>query len=845
MNDRGDAGRGSGDRRPYDFEGAAGGEARAFGAVGKPLRRVDGRAKVTAETLFADDLSLPGALHMKLVRSPVPHARIRGVDASRALALEGVRAVLTGKDFPVPFGILPVSQDEHALCLDRVRFVGDPVAAVVAVDEPTAEEAARRVAVDYEPLATIASPQEALATPEPRIHEYGDHGNVHKAVGFDFGDVPAALASSAHVFEDTFFYQGNTHLALEQHATLAYVDRDGRVTIASSTQTPHYLHRAAAKVLGLPPGRIRVVAQPQGGGFGGKTDPFNHEIVAARAALVTGRPVKISLTREEVFYCHRGRHPVLMRMRTGVSADGRILGHSVETLLDGGAYGSYGVASTFYTGALETVTYGMQRYRFRGCRTFSNKPPCGPKRGHGTPQPRFGLEVHVDRICERLGVDPVAWRIENAVAAGSLTANWLQVRTIGLVPCLEAVARASGWTERRGRLGRGRGLGVASSAYMCGAGLPIYFNDMPHSGVQLLLDRGGGVTAFCGSTEVGQGSDNVLALLVAEVLGLEPDDVRVVTGDTALGPVDLGSYSSRVTLMMGNAAVEAASRARDRLAAAAAVQLGIPASRAGFGGGRVFDVADPGHGIPFAQAVQLAESAGGTVGTVGSYRPPPPPGRYKGGGVGPSPAYSYSAAVVEVEADERTGIVRVVKVWVAHDIGRALNPVLVRGQVEGSVYMGLGEALMEEQAFRRLPPRLSSALVHQAPSMLEYKSLATLDMPEVETILIEDPEPNGPFGAKEVGQGPLLPIPPAVANAVHDALGVRVDEVPITPEKVLAALRSPARRYGPSTFPDVPWPEPLVVPPPWEGGDGNAVNEPRRSRRGPAAGPGTPEVTKP
>jgi len=813
----------------------------SFGAVGKPLRRVDGRAKVTGETRFADDLSMPGMLFMKLARASVPHARILEVDASRALAAEGVRAVLTGKEFPVPFGILPVSQDEHALCTDKVRFVGDPVAAVVAADELAAEEAARLVAVRYEPLPTIASPEEALATPEPRIHDHGDAGNVHKAVALDFGDVPGALASAEHVFEDHFFYQGSNHLALEQHATLAYLDPDGRVVIASSTQVPHYLHRAAARVLGLPPAGIRIIAQPQGGGFGGKTDLFGHEIVAAKAALITGRPVKISLTREEVFYCHRGRHPVRMRMRTGVGKDGRILGHSVETLLDGGAYGSYGVASTFYTGALETVTYRMERYRFRGCRTFTNKPPCGPKRGHGTPQPRFGLEVHLDKICERLGRDPAEWRIENAVEAGSLTANWMKVRTIGLKECLEAVVAASGWKQRFRRLGRGRGLGIASSAYMCGAGLPIYFNDMPHSGVQLLLDRGGGVTVSCGAAEVGQGSDNVLAVIVAEVLGLHPADVRVVTGDTALGPVDLGSYSSRVTLMMGNAAVEAATRARERLAAAAAARLEVPAERIGFGEGRVFDVSDPDRGLSFAEAVQRAEAAGGTVGTVGSYRPPPPPSRYKGGGVGPSPAYSYSAAVVEVEVDEATGVVRVAKVWIAHDIGRALNPVLVRGQVEGSVYMGLGEALMEEQEFRRLPPRLSRALVHQAPSMLEYKSPGTLDMPEVETILVEGPEPNGPFGAKEVGQGPLLPIPPAVANAVYDAVRVRVDEVPITPEKVLAALDSASRRYGPGEFPSVPWPEPLLVPPPWEGGDGGALNEPKRKDR-PAR---RPEAVKP
>jgi 4-hydroxybenzoyl-CoA reductase alpha subunit len=830
----------SGGAPPRADLGAPAGAGPSFASVGKPLRRVDAQGKVTGETRYADDHAMPGMLHMKLVRSRLPHARILSVDASRALATEGVRAVLTGKEFPVAYGILPVSQDEHPLCNEKVRFVGDPVAAVVAVDEWTAEEAARLVAVEYQPLETIASPEEALARPEPRIHEYGEGGNVHKMVAFDFGDVPAALASSDRVFEDLLFYQGSTHLPLEEHAALAYLDPDGRLTIVSSTQVSHYVHRAAARALGLPPARIRVIAPPQGGGFGGKTDPFNHEIVAAKAALVTGRPVKIALTREEVFLCHRGRHPVLMRMRTGVGKDGRITGHSVETVLDGGAYGSYGVASVHYTGALETLAYRMPRYRFRGCRTFTNKPPCGPKRGHGTPQPRFGLEVHIDKICQALGRDPAAWRIENAVPANAMTANWMQVRSTGLVPCLEAVVAASHWKERRGRLGRGRGLGLAASAYMTGAGLSIYFSDLPHTGVQLLLDRGGGVTAYCGACDVGQGSDNVLALVVAEMLGLEPADVKVVTGDTSLGPVDLGSYSSRVTLMMGHAAIEAANRARQRVAAAVGAKLEIPADRVAFGGGRVFDAGDPARGMTFAEAVQRAEAAAGTVGTVGSYAPQRPASRYKGGGVGPSPAYSYSAAVVEVEADEASGIVRVEKVWVAHDIGRALNPVAARGQVVGSVYMGLGEALMEEQEFRRLPPRLSPALVHQAPSMLEYKSPTSLDMPDVETILVEDPEPAGPFGAKEVGQGPLLPIPPAVANAVHDALGVRVDEVPITPEKVLAALRSPSRRYGPESFPAVPWPEALLVPPPWEGGDGSATNEPRRKKAGPR-----PEAAKP
>jgi len=698
------------------------------------------------------------------------------------------------------------------------------------------------VDVEYEPLRTIADPEEALATAEPRIHDYGEEGNVHKKVAMAFGDVDAALAESDHVFEDVFFYEGSTHLPLEQHATVAYLDGDGKLVVYSSTQTPHYLHRALAKALAMTAAHIRVIAAPNGGGFGGKSDVFNHEIAVAKAALVLARPVKIALTREEVFYCHRGRHPVVMKYRTGVKKDGTLTGVHLQTILDGGAYGSYGVASTFYTGALQTVTYHVPRYKFEGCRVFTNKAPCGPKRGHGTPQSRFGQEVQIDKIAEHFGTNPADFRLRIVEQPDTLTANYLQVRTIGLSECIRRVVKASDFHARYRKMGRGRGLGLACSSYLSGAGLSIYWNDMPHSSVQLKLDRSGGVTAFCGSAEIGQGSDDVLVACVAEVLGIEPFDIRAVTGDTDLTPVDLGSYSSRVTLMMGNAAIQAAGRARDILAEAVGRKLDIPTGRLVFAERRVFDTEDPGKGMSFRDAVCAAEAMSGAVGTVGSYTPPKSAAQFKGGGVGPSPTYSYTAAVVEVEADESTGWVTVPRVWVAHDIGRALNPTLVRGQVEGGVYMGLGEALMEEQVYRRLPPRLSHALVHKCPSILEYKSLTSLDMPEVFTELVEDPDPNGPFGAKEVGQGPLLPIMPAVANAVYDAIGVRIDEVPITPEKIVKALADRAAgkpaRYGPASFPDVTWPEALQVPPPWEGGTGRAVNEKRREKPPAAAAAG-------
>jgi len=803
--------------------------SRELAIVGTAFRRVDGRAKVTGQTRFADDLSFPRMAFVKLVRSTVPHGRIRSIDLSNAEKIPGVLGFLVGKDLPTTFGILPVSQDEHPLALDVVRHVGDPVVAVAATSEDAAHEAALAVHVEVELLPTIAGIDEAIATPEPQIHSYADQGNLHKVLAMEFGDVEAGFAEADRIFEDTFFYEGNTHLPMEQHATVALPEDDGRVTVWSSTQTPHYLHRALTKVLGLPASRIRVVATPNGGGFGGKSDPFGHEIVVAAMALKLGRPAKIALTREEVFYCHRGRHPVLMKMRTGVTREGKLTAQTLSTALDGGAYGSYGVASTYYTGALQTVTYRLPRYRFESIRAFTNKPACGPKRGHGTPQPRFGFEVHLDKIAVELGRNPADLRLDIVEQPDTVTANWLKLGTIGLARCIEAVVEGSGYRERWQNLPEGRGLGLACGSYLTGAGLPIYWNHMPQSGVAIHVDRGGGVAVFCGETEIGQGSDSVLAAIVAEELGLELADLRLQVADTAFTPVDLGSYSSRVTLMMGHAAKDAATRVRAQVAQAVAAQLAVPESRLVFAGRRVFDASDPEKGLSWEEAVIVAEARFGTLATAGSYTPPRSPGKYRGAGVGPSPTYSYSAAVVEVEVDPETGIWKPIHVWIAHDIGKAINPALVMGQVEGSVYMGLGEVMMEESAFRRLPKSRSHALVHKFPSLLEYKSLTFEEMPEVTTYLIEEPDPAGPYGAKEVGQGPLLPMMPACANAIFDAVGVRVDQVPIHPHMVLKAMEAKRQgkepRYGPARLPEIDFGFTLKVPTPWEGGDGRASNE--------------------
>ncbi|MCA1626542.1 MAG: molybdopterin-dependent oxidoreductase, partial [Acidobacteria bacterium] len=408
------------------------GHNKSLKVIGKPFRKVDARAKCTGQTKFADDIVLPRMLYAKLLRSPEPHAIIKGIDTSKAEALPGVYAVITGKDLPISYGILPVSQDEHALCIDKVRFIGDPVAAVAAIDEDTAFDAMNLIEVEYEKLQTIMSIEEAIMIDEPRVQDYGDGGNVHKKVHLEFGELDEGFAEADLIREDVFFYEGNTHLPMEQHAALAHYDPDGKITLWSATQTPHYVHRALAKVLGLPAAHIRVIATPNGGGFGGKSDPFNHEVAVCKLSMMTNRPVKITLTREEVFYCHRGRHPVLMKSKIGVKRDGSITALDFQSFLDGGAYGSYGVASTFYTGALQTVTYEVPRYRFRGLRAFTNKPPCGPKRGHGTPQPRFGLEIQLDKIAEELNLDPAEMRLQHLVKPDTITANYLRVGSIGL-----------------------------------------------------------------------------------------------------------------------------------------------------------------------------------------------------------------------------------------------------------------------------------------------------------------------------------------------------------------------------------------------------------------------------
>ncbi|MGE5306292.1 MAG: xanthine dehydrogenase family protein molybdopterin-binding subunit [Alphaproteobacteria bacterium] len=783
--------------------------------IGKPLPKIDVMGKCTGETRYANDLELPRMCYARLLRSPHPHARIHGISTGKALQLEGVYGVITGADLPVKFGIMPSTEDEEALAVDKVRYVGDPVAAVAAVSESVAEQALQLIDVEYEVLKPILSIEDALASTEEseRIHSWNRRANIQKAVSFEFGDIEASFDKAEEFFEDTFFYQGNTHLPLEEYCCIGQYGPGDKITLWSSTQTPHYLHRALSKVLGMPMSRIRVVATPSGGGFGGKSDPFSHEMCAAKLAMVTGRPVKFNLTREESFYVHRGRHPVKMWIKTGVKKDGTLQAMHFRSFLDGGGYSSYGLASVHYTGALQPVTYKLPAYKFEGVRVYTNKPACGPKRGHGTPQPRFAVEIHLDKIAEKLGIDPIDLRLRQLTEPNTITVNGLRITSNGLRECIEKVAERSEWKKKYRKLPYGKGIGFAASSYISGAGLPIYWNKMPHSGVQIRLDRGGGVTVFCGSTDIGQGSDSILAYAVAEEFGVSPNDIRVVTADTDLTPVDLGSYSSRVTVMTGNAAIQACGKLKKLLLETAAENLEVPVDDLEMADGQIRSRSYPKRAMSFVECVERTESKFGTLGATGSYTPPKGIANYKGSGVGPTPAYTFTTAIVQLDCDPETGEIKIEKIWIAHDCGKAFNPLLVEGQTEGSVYMALGEALMEEQIFRKNG-------LHKIPSILDYKSPTALETPDIETILVETIDPEGPYGAKEAGQGPLLPVVPAVANALYDAVGVRIDEIPITPDKVLRALEG---RYKGVSVPSFEFPPPIK----WQLGQG--VEVPQKS----------------
>ena len=775
--------------------------------IGTPMRKIEGLDKSTGRAVYTDDIVLPGMLHGKILRSPYPHARIVSIDVSEAKKLEGVHAVITGEDIPTKYGIIPWTADEYPLCTDRVRYIGDGVAAVAAVDEDQAIRALELIQVEYEELPAFLDPYEALAADgsTPYVHEpkkEGGNGNVTKQVQLEFGEVDELMVGSDVIVEGQYFFEGSTHTPIEPHCAIGLWDGVGKLTVWSATQVPHYLHRELARVLELDPARVRVLQPLVGGAFGGKSEPFDLEFCVAKLSMLAARPVKILYTREEVFYAHRGRHPFHMKYQMGSTNEGKLTSVNAEILLDGGAYASFGLVTTYYAGQLLCAPYSMPAYRFDSTRLYTNKPACGPKRGHGSVQPRFAFEIQIDKLSEKVGLDPFEFRRRNFIGSNTRTVNEMRVTSNGFLECLESVERASRWRRKFRRLPFGRGVGVAGSTYISGTNYPIYPNEMPQSGVQMQVDRSGRVSVFSGASEIGQGCDSMVAYIAAEELGVPLEYVRVLRGDTDFTPVDLGAYSSRVTFMLGNAAIDAATKLREMVQKAVAGEWEVEVSEVLLAGGMAMWAPDTERQMPIREAFNLAESAFGTLGATGWYNTPKDiHGEYRGGTIGASPAYSFTAHVAEVEVDVETGVVEVEKIWIAHDCGRALNPVLVEGQMEGSAYMGFGEALMEEQIFKSAEQ--GRAGLHNAPSLLDYRIPTSLDTPELESLIVESIDPEGPYGAKEAGEGPLHPSIPAIANAIYDAIGVRVDRLPFSPPNMGRAIER-AREAGTLGVPKLP-----------------------------------------
>ncbi len=757
-----------------------------FLVLGRRGRKADSIRKAVGTEVFADDITLPRMAHGRIKRSTRPHARIVSIDTSKAEALAGVYAVMVVQELPEPFCIIPWTPDEQVLCTDKVRYVGDGVAAVAARDEETAIRACDLIEVVYEdlpPVLDLDAAEQVVAL----VHDTDWKGrertsNLCKKVELSFGEVEQGFADADATVDEVYFYEGNTHAPIEPHCALADWSPDGRLTLWSATQVPHYLHRELAKVLDVPQARIRVVQPALGGAFGGKSEPFDLEFCAAHLARKAGRPVKILYTREEVFYAHRGRHPMEMHIRMGGTADGKLTAVDNDLRIDGGAYHSFGMITSYYAGQLLTGPVDFPAYHFRARRFYTNKPCCGPKRGHGSVQPRFAFECGLDELAEKLGVDPMTIRYRNALVSGQETVNGQLIPSTGLKECLDSVSTHSGWADKWGKMPRGRGIGVACSMYISGTAYPIYPNEMPQSGVLVKTDRSGKLTVYCGASDIGQGSDGMLAYVLAEETGVNPDDITVFSSDTDLTPVDLGAYSSRVTYMCGIAAQEAGRALRNAMKEALAAKWEIPVEQVGVALGFWYDRQDPARQLPVQEVLQVAEAhAGKPLAVSGGYRTRHVGGKYRGGTIGASPAYSTTAHVAEVSVDEETGIVTVEKVWVAHDCGRALNPTLVEGQIEGSVYMGYAEAIMEAQIY-------DERGLHTGPNLLDYRIPTSVETPEIFAKIVETIDPGGPYGAKEAGEGPLHPIIPAIANAIHDAVGIRLRRIPFTPERVLAAL---------------------------------------------------------
>ncbi|RPI19283.1 MAG: aldehyde oxidase [Ignavibacteriae bacterium] len=753
-----------------------------FSVVGKPRSYIEAKKKVKGEAEYADDIRIKNALHCKFLRSTYPHARIVNINTAKAKELPGVKAVITGKDIPISFGVLPISENETAMAVEKTRYIGEIVAAVAAVTEEIASKACGLIEVEYlelKPFFEIEDSLKDTGENEKIHHQTKLNNNIHKTAELRFGDQEEGIKNSELSCKLDFKFQGLNHAFTEPHAATAYWDENG-LTIITATQVPHYLHKYLAKVLEVPMNRIRVIKPYVGGGFGGKSDPFPHEMIVAHLSRLTGQPVRVRLNREEVFLTNHGRHPTKMTMQLGMGSSGELKTLDADILIDGGAYGSFGVVTTYYNGVLLQAPYNINNFGFRTRRVYTNKPQSGAMRGHGAVNSRFAVETLIDELARKADIDPCELRLKNFLDSNTLTVGQFRITSNGSAESLKAVMERSGWKEKFGKLKEGHGIGVGCGFFISGSALRIHWNEYPQSVVHLKIDMDGRVVISSGASDIGQGSDTMLAIIVAEVLGISVDNIFVLAADTLLTPIDLGSYSSRVTFMAGNAAKMAAEEMKSKILTAVASEFKVVEDELNITNNKVFSN-DKSVEISWEDAIRIATKKNGALQSGGHYNSPKLGGDFKGAGAGLSPSYSFGALVAEVKVDVETGAVKVLNMWGAHDCGRALNPLAVEGQLEGSWHMGLGQAMSEEM-------RYHEGLLLNG-NLLGYKIPTSLDTPEFDTTIIESIDPEGPFGAKECGEGALHPSIPAIANAIYDATGVRITSLPIKPEDILNGLK--------------------------------------------------------
>ena len=754
-------------------------------SIGVPKPLVDGPEKVSGKALYSGDFVPKNCLVGRIMRSPVAHAEIINIDIIEAQKLPGVKVIITGDETDEPFGILPIARFEFPLARDKVRYRGEPIACVVAVDVETAQAAIDVIKFEYKELPGYFKSKEAMAEGAADLHEHRP-GNIEREVDFELGEVDAGLAESDFILEETFNCAEICQVQSEPHAAIAEFDVERQfMTVRASTQVPYYDHLMLAKVLKMDESKIRMIKPFVGGGFGCRTESLNITLICALAARAARGTVRIVASREETFITHRGRPETDIDMKIGVKKNGIITAVDYTAIQRGGAYSGYGVVTILYSGGLLFGMYDLQAVRYKGLRVLTNTPPPGAMRGHGITDVRYAFESLLDKIAGQLNIDPIEIRRKNYLKGPNYeTLNEMFINSYGLPECIDWVEKESGWKKRKGKLGKFKGLGVGCGHYISGASKPVNWTGEPHATVHLKLDWDSSITILTGAPEIGQGSSTMATQCAAEVLGLDMSRFQILTSDSKLTPKDNGAYSSRITYMVGNATIDAAKNLRNILIEAAAKKLDADPDDVECLG-EFYTAGSQDEGLTFEEVVKAALEGTGTITVSGNFDTLPESWgtkKYRGGAISGSMAYAYAAQVVEVSIDPDTAAITVEKVWAAQDVGKALNPLSVEGQIEGSVWMGMGQAISEGTEYHE-----GLAITN---SMLDYRVPTIVESPPIEVGIIETIDPNGPFGAKEAGETSLIAFIPAFTNAVADALGVPPLALPVTPDKLMELIEN-------------------------------------------------------